>query len=258
MDKKLADYLWTARWATKADRPELAYDEITNALYRIGALKSPIDSEPEERPDVKPVIPVSKFTEPNFVTVKGTRFKEQGPYRTTSGMFKGLTVHYTVSGRTSKSAIGVVKYLAREGFGCMVMDEDGIIYIPEGFDILRDVAWHAGDSAWEGKTGMSRYMAGMEICCWGRGSKVGPYRESKGEDNIIFGKYQAYTEAQEASLINFCLWALDVNPEFVIDWIAGHDELRAEAGRPGDKQDPGGSLSMTMPEFRALIKKRSK
>lgn len=89
-------------------------------------------------------------------------------------------------------------------------------------------------------------------------SKVGPYRTVKESDGyIVAGKYQAYTQAQENALINFILWAKSKNPEFDFDYIAGHDELRKEAGIKGDKQDPGGSLSMSMPKFRNLIKAKA-
>ena len=65
---------------------------------------------------------------------------------------------------------------------------------------------------------------------------------------------QAFTEAQEKALINFILWAKSKNPNFSLDNVVGHDELRREAGKLGDKQDPGGSLSMPMPEFRKHVK----
>ena len=193
-----------------------------------------------------------KFVEPTFVVVKGTKF-QTGKYKTKSGKFAGLVVHYTVSGRNANSAIAVVKYLASKGYGCMVMDENGIIYIPEDFDIFTMSAAHAGDSEWNGRRYLNGYYAGMEICCMGRGSSVGPFRTSKGEANINPGTYQEYTAAQEASLINFCLWAASKNPEFSLGEVCGHDEARAEFGKPGDKSDPGASLSMTMPQFRKLL-----
>ncbi len=54
-------------------------------------------------------------------------------------------------------------------------------------------------------------------------------------------------------MVNFCLWQLKVNPEFKVDWIMGHDEVAIPLGR---KSDPGGCLSVTMPEFREIIKER--
>lgn len=258
MDKKLIDLLYTARWAIKNKKNDFAYEKVTDALYHTGGLERPnyveIEGQEKDRPNNPPVIP--SIVEPKFELVKGVSFDRNGFYKTPSGMFEGLVTHYTVSGNTRSSAIGVIRWLASKGLGCMTMDKDGIIYIPENFDPLRNYDDHAGKSKWGNKTYVSKYFAGMEICSWGRGSKVGPFRESKGEANIIAGKYQAYTEKQEDSLINFCLWALTVNKEFKIENIVGHDELRAEFGLKGDKQDPGASLSMTMPEFRKLIKNK--
>lgn len=197
--------------------------------------------------------------EPKFVIVKGVKFKDRGDYRTPSGNFKGLTVHYTCSGNSESSAKGVVGYLASQGFGCMTMDKDGTIYIPENFDVFKTWGYHSGVSSWKGISSVSDRFAGMEICCWGKGSQVGPYREvTTKEGYIVAGKYQQYTPEQEASLINFILWAKSKNKEFDLDYIAGHDELRKDAGKLGDKQDPGGSLSMTMPALRNLVKAKAK
>lgn len=253
MDKKLADHLWTARWAVKAGKPDVADAEITDALVHIGA-ESRQSVEDSDRPDdPMPEDFEAGFTEPIIRIVKGVRYKSSGAFRTPSGKFSGLVVHYTVSGRTEKSARAVVSYLASKGLGCMVMDEDGIIYVPEGFDVFRTATAHAGASAWNGQRNLNQYFAGMEICCWGRGSKVGPFRESKGEANIVAGKYQTYTDAQERALTDFILWARAKNPEFKLDNVVGHDEVRTAVGKRGDKQDPGASLSMTMPEYRAHL-----
>lgn len=201
-------------------------------------------------PERASVAPKLNYTMPTIVRVPGVKFKTHGKYRTKTGNAKGLVVHYTVSGRTAKNARGVLAYLAKNGLGCMVMDEDGIIYIPENFNLQTDVAYHAGKSSWKGLSGMSYYCMGMEMCCWGKGSKVGPFRVIKKQtDNRKVGTYQAYTAAQEKSLENFVLWQLDVNPEFDINFVAGHDEIA-----PLRKSDPGGSLSVGMPAFRGKFK----
>lgn len=253
MDSKLAEILWTARWATKANKPDLAYQQITEALVHIGAERSNPSVEPDRPTEPMPIKPVDGIVEPEFVIVRGIKFKDRGAYKTPSGMFSGLVVHYTVSNRTQASARAVVEYLASQGYGCMTMDQDGKIYIPEGLDIFRSWGYHAGTSKWQGRSGVSDIFAGMEICCWGLNSKDGPFRESKGEANIIPGKYQTYTQAQERSLTNFILWARTKNPEFKLENVCGHDELRAEAGKKGDKQDPGASLSVTMPTYRNYL-----
>ena len=201
---------------------------------------------------------ISGITEPIFVTVKGSKFKDRGSYKTPSGKFKGLTVHYTVSNRSAATAKSMIQYLESQGFGCMVMDENGVIYIPENFDVFKTWGYHSGVSEWKGITNVSDHFAGMEICCWGKGSSVGPFRDvTTAQGYIVAGNYQQYTEAQEKALINFILWAKTKNPEFDLDYVAGHDELRKEAGKLGDKQDPGGSLSTTMPAFSQLLKTKA-
>lgn len=258
LDKKLADYLWTARWAANAEKKETAIEAITNALVHIGAEKGETLPEPDRTTPPMPEDYGKGFTDPEFVVVRGVRFVDRGSYKTPSGMFSGIVAHYTVSGRTAQNARNVLSYLASQNLGCMVMDEDGKIYIPENFDPLRSWGYHAGTSKWGNATGVSNIFAGMEICCWGRNSKVGPYRESKGEANIISGKYQQFTPKQEEAFANFCLWAHFKNKEYKIENTCGHDELRTNAGKHGDKQDPGASLSMTMPAFRKYLHERLK
>lgn len=248
------DKLYEARWyATKivdmsndAQVDKLALDQMQILSDLLGEpMPDKYKTEEPERPNVA-------IKTPEFVVVKGVSFKNRGKYKTTSGMFKGLTVHYTVSGDSPK---GVIGWLAEQGYGCMTMGYDGKIYIPENFDPLTHWGYHSGVSSWKGFSSVSDRFAGMEICNWGLNSKVGPYRTvTTKEGYIVAGKYQAYTPEQEAALINFCLWAKLNNKEFDFDFVAGHDELRKDAGKLGDKQDPGGSLSVPMPKFRELLK----
>lgn len=192
------------------------------------------------------------FTEPVFKILKGVKYKNRGNYKTDSGMFSGLVVHYTVSGN---APTGVVNWLASQGYGCMVIDYDGVIYIPEDFDVLKSWGYHAGVSRWNNRSSVSDVFCGLEICNWGLNSKVGPFRTVTTEQGyVVAGTYQQYTEAQEKSLINFCLWAKKHNPEFSFDNVCSHDELRREAGRTGDKADCGGSLSMPTFKLRELLK----
>lgn len=261
---KIKDLLYTARWALTEAIDKDKFGMLATAVDRIADAQALIADDVQPAPDDEPpVLPIeepiasSSFVNPHFEVVKGVKFKKWG-YK--NEFFDVLVTHYTVSGSSAKSAIGVLKSLAKRGLGCMVMDEDGIIYIPEGFNVLTDAAAHAGLSKWNGMTGLNSYAAGMEICNWGKlDSKTKKYakkiRTSKGEANIYKGEYEAYTPKQEAALINFCLWAKSVNPNFKFENVCGHDEARALAGQPGGKSDPGASLSMTMPKFRELLKK---
>ena len=224
--------------------------------FHIEAVKDDMTpEEPIDKPEYEPFL----VTEPKFVVIKGVRFKDRGHYKTPSGKFSGLVVHYTVSGNSERSAKGVVEWLAGQGYGCMVMDLNGVIYLPEGFAYMTDYGYHAGVSKWGDRSSVSDIFCGLEICSWGRNSPASvPENEIRTvtteQGYVVAGRYQKYTEAQEKSLINFCLWAKSLNTEFSFDNIVGHDEIRREAGKLGDKQDPGGSLSMTMPQLRNLLK----
>ena len=248
MNKMGAKLIVDGKWGPKSTQ------EAENYQFKIEAFPdtipdSPINDDPAN---------ISDIIEPTFVILEQVEFANRGNYATSSGKFKGLTVHSTISGRTAKNAKSIVAYLKSKGYGCMVMDEDGIIYIPKNFNVFKNWGYHSGISKWNGIKNVSDQFAGMEICCWGKDSEAGPFRTVKSSEGyIVSGKYQQYTEAQEKSLINFILWAKSKNKEFDLDFVAGHDELRKEAGKLGDKQDPGGSLSMSMPAFRALIKSKA-
>jgi len=186
----------------------------------------------------------------------------KGEYRTPSGEARGLVVHFTAGRNENGAADGIngVKGLAARGLGCMFMDYDGVIYKSKD-QKLNQVAYHAGSSQWKGKKGVSLYCMGMEICCPGKVNENGqswfgkayPLQDTRlieeKTDNIKKGRYVKFSEAQEHSLVNFILWQMDVNPEFSLDWVVGHDEIA-----PSRKSDPGGSLSVSMPRFRSYLK----
>lgn len=256
MSKKVSDALFSARWGIANKKYDYATEKVTEALVLLGALPSSTPAEEPDRPDITPPTTGKKFWEPKFKVVKGVKYKEHGKYKTPSGKYKGMTLHYTVSDSTPEAAQGVVRYLAKNGLGCMVMDKFGTIWIPEDFDVLRDVAYHAGTSSWKGKSGMSSYQCGMEVCNWGKltaTSKArvlkngGKIRVVKASANMKAGEYEAYTEDQEREIHNFITWSKAVNEEFDVEWVAGHDEVA-----PTRKSDPGGSLSMTMPALRKM------
>ncbi len=187
-----------------------------------------------------------------------TEVKTRGKYRTPSGMPKGLVVHYT-AGRYNP--LNTMRGLGEKGLACLVMDERGNIYQAKN-QAIDDVGFHAGFSEWEGVSAVSYYCLGMEICCAGKldENRVSWFgvqydqsetRTTRGRSNIKAGTYHKYTQAQEDALIKFCLWQKKTNKEFSFDWVVGHDEIA-----PKRKSDPGGSLSMTMPEFRELLKSK--
>jgi|GEM_PF-3833427 len=76
------------------------------------------------------------------------------------------------------------------------------------------------------------------------------YVQKKENDNLTLGAYEKYTEKQETSLKKLLIWLYKNNSVGLsIDYVLGHDEVS-----PGRKQDPGGSLSKSMPDYRAHLK----
>lgn len=250
MSNEANDFLWTARWhIAHAIKTEEYGPNLAAARDLIDKAEASLVFE-EDEPERPSEAPEIKYTIPTIVKVAGVRAKIQGKYKTSSKKCSGLVVHYTVSGSSKANAKGVLSYMCKKGLGCPVMDENGVIFIPENMDIMSDYAYHAGTSRWNGQSGMSRYFMGIEICSWGKLNKktelkAKDMRHVKAEANIKAGTYEPYTKAQEESLKNLILWMLDVNPEFKVDNIVGHDEIAPER-----KSDPGGSLSLSMPKYR--------
>jgi hypothetical protein len=182
--------------------------------------------------------------------------KVQGKYP--EGFPRGLVVHFTAGHGTAKST---QEYCAGKGFTLMSMDKDGTIVQSVPLDSW---GYHSG-------TVHHEICVGLEIVCAGKLSQKpdGTFwswfgteipkenvRFMKGTDEQIEGYYEKYTPAQEASLIKLCKW-LKENGQgvFTYDNVVGHDESCSRAGRKGNKNDPGGALSMGMPEFRKLLNK---
>ena len=222
------------------------------------------------RNKTEPERPTIKYYEPDFYYTDD-KMKTHGKYKTKSGKARGLIVHYT-AGRLGDPHL-TVKGLSERGLGCMAMGPRGMIAYPKGLDPMTTVAWHSGTSKIHGVTGISRYCMGMEIQCPGKldkkgndyytwyGEKVDKELQCRFKKNQegdygyqTDGVYQRFTEAQEKALFNFCMWQLSVNNEFKIDWVMGHDEVCHPRGR---KTDPGGSLSVTMEQFRQRLRDAS-
>ena len=140
------------------------------------------------------------------------------------------------------------------------MDGYGRVFVSKDWNIFKDRASHAGPSEWKGNKNISNTFAGIEVCSWGkvstqdgslaRAMKDDPnsLRIMTSRDNIKSGYYQIFTFSQEMRLIQLCLIYNHEIEEFDFNNVVGHDEIA-----PDRKSDPGGSLSVSMPEFREIL-----
>lgn len=209
---------------------------------------------------VKPVpVPLVSKKELWYPLAKkwGKAMITRGSYR--KGYPEGAIVHFT-AGRygTQDMDSGIAS-----GYAYLLIDDKGNVYQANP---LSRWGYHAGDSSWAGLgSGVSEHLVGIEMTSAGKLTRVGDkfqtwfkvnlleseVRFAKAKDNIKEGYYQKYTEAQEEALIKLLLWLKENNPDvFSFDLILGHDEVA-----PKRKNDPGGALSCTMPEFRVKLKK---
>ncbi|MFO0452651.1 MAG: N-acetylmuramoyl-L-alanine amidase [Pseudomonadota bacterium] len=210
--------------------------------------------------DPKLIIPFAHYVN------GGMGFK--GTYK--HGYPQGAIVHYT-AGRFAgglRKALDTMAGGKENGFTFLVISEDGEVV--QGFP-LDKWGWHAGQSSHPSfKGSASDKLIGIEICNGGllerRGDKFFTWygleipkdqvrHIATRTANQSVGFYHKYTDAQENALIHLLLWLKRNNPAvFNFDLVLGHDETTVLDSNRSRKQDPGGSLSMSMPEFRNHLK----
>ena len=211
-----------------------------------------------------------KFEVESDIVVKPDRpsvkIVESKVKHTTQGAMdlEGLVVHYTAGQQTTdpSGTIGMANDAEHAPYAYWVLASDGTIYKTHE---LNRWGYHCG-------THHHRTHLGIEIMCPGKlirfenkfypwfnldrtGNPKGPawpedqIRQFMGNRLQTPGYYAKYTEAQERALIGLVQYLKDNCPEFKLANVVGHDEIL-----PDWKDDPGGSLSMSMPAFREYLK----
>lgn len=231
-------------------------------------LKSLLSSE-KDRPNVdKPVGGVDNL--PLYypdAEIPDFKMLPRGTYA--KGWPQGAVVHFT-AGRSKNEhlkrySLRSAKNGAEQGYMFFTIGSDGNIV--QAFK-LNQWGYHAGKSAWHSLgQGVSRYLVGIEVCCAGKLEPIkdgsGNYkswfnevythnevRYSADRENIQDGAYHKYTDEQEHALTELLIWLKMQCPQvFKFDLVLGHDEVA-----PDRKNDPGASLSMSMPEYRRHLR----
>lgn len=259
--------LYTLRWAatkiqsttTEQSTKDLAHEQVKILNEMLGDIKKP-------ESDIKSDI-VKGLDWCPFALRYPKKMKTKGKYALKYP--RGLLWHHT-AGRdgAAKTIEGGIK----NGFAFVCIQEDGLLIQAHP---VSEWGYHCGESAWAKLTGsLSDDCMGMEINNAGKLTKTsdGRYKTWFGtylpEDKVRYvtekewgcptGYYHKFTEAQEKRAIEFSLWLKRNDPfdVYSFDFNLGHHEASGKLGIGyWRKNDPGGSLSMPMPEMRDLLKK---
>lgn len=195
----------------------------------------------------------------------------QGKYR--YGWPEGIIYHHTAGG---SDPYGTIEFLWKK-YPCLVVGRDGTLY---QYFPLDEWGYHSGTVHHEYCVGVEVVGAGLlkpksingetKYCPWfafnqNTGALEHPEycleqsecRHQDGDNIRTEGWYQKFTPEQEQTVEKLCLYLKKQRPDiFSFDKIKGHDEAVAESGQPYRKNDPGGSLSIAMDEFRRKLKEQ--
>jgi len=259
------DILYTSRWyadkiieiSPNTEVTKVATElrgVITNALGEtVSAPPQMPAPEPEiERPDRS-----ARGQKQLFHPLADRRFNARTIGNVSGGLFRGAVVHYTAGHcETEQDAVNLLR--SEKQWAYWLIGPTGKIYATHP---LNRWGYHAGPSHWPALgSGVSQHLLGIEVLnagkldnnrkSWfGRTYPADRCRTVPKKDNVAAGIYVKYTEAQERALTELLLWLKNNDPNrFDLNLVLGHDEVS-----PGRKVDPGGALSMTMPEYRKYL-----
>lgn len=193
-----------------------------------------------------------------------------------SGYPVGVVIHST-EGRSTKGDANAEDTI-NDGIGknyCYIcISSTGKVYQTAPLDHWGS---HAGETYYPGLgLRLNNKLIGIEVCCAGIVHKVGDsykpdWNERFTQDEVRYsrktanvteaGYYHQFNAKQEEALLNLLMWLKHNNPDvFRFDYVLGHDEIATLSGPGtagektlGRKQDPGASLSMTMPDYRQML-----
>lgn len=165
-----------------------------------------------------------------------------------------IVLHYT-AGRNGESS---AKYLARDNVKAsahLVVDRSGHVFQLVPFNTI---AWHAGPSSFDGRSGYNNYSIGIEIDNAGMlepaGDKFISWFGKNYEANEVIRAvhrnenkaqfWHTYSEEQIDAVQQICEILLETYP--TISSILGHEEIS-----PGRKHDPGPAFPLN--KLRSLL-----
>ncbi|MDM7859466.1 N-acetylmuramoyl-L-alanine amidase [Alteromonas sp. ASW11-36] len=159
-----------------------------------------------------------------------------------SGLPDTIVMHYT-AGSSVNSSVSTMCNPANKVSAHLVIGRKGQVVQLVDFNTI---AWHAGRSSWQGRTGLNKYSIGIELDNAGPltqnddGLFLSWFNKAYTGEEVFKGKHRnqsqsgywhAYTEAQILVAFDVCRLLCET---YGIKTIVGHEEIA-----PGRKSDPG-------------------
>ncbi len=159
----------------------------------------------------------------------------------TGGTPDSIVIHYT-AGSSAESSVRTLCNPRYKASAHVVVGRDGSVTQLVAFDT---VAWHAGQSSFNGRDGFNQFSIGIEIDNAGRLTRSGNvfaawFGRKYETDDVVEAVHRnesstaywhAYSEAQIETVRELCEALIESYP---IDTILGHEEVS-----PQRKSDPG-------------------
>lgn len=175
------------------------------------------------------------------------------------GFPDSIVIHYTAGSSAESSA----DFLCRpeiKASAHLVIGRDGTIFQLVSFDTI---AWHAGESMYNGRTMLNQYSIGIELDNAGVLQKTGNEYQAwfgtKYPENQVIrathrnentpGYWHIFTGEQITACNEICQLLIE---RYNINTIAGHEEIA-----PGRKQDPGPAFPLDKLRDQLLEQNRS-
>ncbi len=162
-----------------------------------------------------------------------------GPFK--DGLPDTVIIHYT-AGSSAESSAAWLKNPSAKASAHLVVGKKGQIIQLAPFNIR---TWHAGRSAWKGRTGLNQYSIGIELDNAGLLNKSGEgyltsFNKKIDDANVVLARHklgteerawEAYTPKQIEVAEQICM---ALKEAYNISEILGHDDIA-----PTRKVDPG-------------------
>jgi len=178
--------------------------------------------------------------------------KDSGPFA--AGQPDTVVIHFT-AGPSLASAVNTFKEPGYEASAHLLIDRDGSLV--QMIDFNR-VAWHAGVSRWEERSGLNRYAIGIELVNAGELTPSGEgylawFGTRYSDSDVIQAVHRNQTEPSywhtyTPEQIEACFEVCRVlKAQYGINMILGHEEIA-----PGRKIDPGPAFPLERLRDRVL------